>query len=448
MKKALLVLFLILIAGGAGYHFFLSGKDAKAQDAAAEATATVTVKRGPISSMVPTQGKVQANLEVEIKCKASGQIIKLPYDVSDVVTTGVLVVELDPIDEARNVKKAEIELKNSRAQLAKAKQDLVVAQKQLETDHKKCDATLVSAEARAKDARAKAERALRLFKDGAIGQEERETAETTAIGSEADLANAKVQKEQLAVQELSLENRRQEVLAAEAAVEGDQVNLDMAQQRLQDTRVKSPISGVVSSRNVNIGQIIASGINNVGGGTTMMTLADVSRMFILAQVDESDIGRVTVGQKAVITADAYPEEKFEGEVVRIGTKGTEASNVVYFDVNIEVTSENKALLKQAMTASINVVVAEKEDALIVPAEAVTGKGRQQFATVVKNGAQDTRKIETGITDGVSIEVVKGLEEGDTVLARKAGADSRWSKGPGSSYTPSVRAMMPGGMGKR
>lgn len=138
-----------------------------------------------------------------------------------------------------------------------------------------------------------------------------------------------------------------------------------------------------------------------------------------------------------------------GKVERMGTMGTVVSNVVVFDVKIEVTSENKNFLRQEMTASINVVVASKDDALYVPADAVSHKGRQSFATVKNGLTEEKREVKTGITDGVSVEVLDGLKEGEKVVALKGSTDARWNRqGGGDRGGPRPGMGMMMGMGRR
>ncbi|MDF1555281.1 MAG: HlyD family secretion protein, partial [Deferrisomatales bacterium] len=184
---------------------------------------------------------------------------------------------------------------------------------------------------------------------------------------------------------------------------------------------------------VQVGQIISSPISNVGGGTTVLTLSDLTRMFVLAAVDEADIGRVQVGQPARVPVDAFPGKRFEGSVVRISPRGVNVSNVVTFEVKIEVTSPGKILLRPEMTANIEIEAARREDALLVPADAVVRKGGQPQVTVVKNdGSKEDRGVETGIGDGHKVEITAGLAQGETVLVRKGDAESKWrgsNRGP-------------------
>jgi HlyD family secretion protein len=371
---------------------------------------------------------VVSNLDVDIKCKASGEVVNLPFDVSDTVKKDDLLVELDQIDMQRVLKQAEVRVAASQAKLEIARQNLVVAGLTLATDRLRTDAALKAAEVHAKDARVKADRMKDLLAKALASQEEYDTAETAAVQTAVDLETAKVKFEELKTQELALELSRQQVKLSQADVDSDEVALSIAKDRLRDTKVMAPMDGVVAVRNVQIGQIIASGVSNVGGGTTVLTLSDLSRVFVLASVDESDIGKVRLEQPATVTADAFPGRRFDGRVVRIATRGVNLSNVVTFEVKIEVTGEAKALLKPEMTANVEITAAAKDDVLLVPAEAVIRKARgKQFVTVVgDDGAKQEVAVTTGISDGTKTEIAEGLTAGQTVVVHKGLSDSKWS----------------------
>jgi RND family efflux transporter MFP subunit len=423
MKKILIILIpsAVIITGG----YIWSHKRANVT-AETPQWSSAQVEKGPIRLAVSCTGRVVSNLDVEIKCKASGEVVKLPFDISDRVKKGDLLVELDPVDEQRKVKQAKISLASSQARLMQSKVNLQIAEKDLAIERKSAEAALKFAKASAKDARAKAERMKQLFEKKLASQEDKGTVETSAIQAEVDLENALIRMEQLAIKEQELEIRRQDVKLAKAQTETNKINLSLAEQRLTDTKVFSPIDGVVSERNVQSGQIISSGISNVGGGTRVMVLSDLTRLFILASVDESDIGKVELGQKVIISADAFAGQRFFGKIERIATKGINVSNVVTFEVKIEALGKNKSFLKPEMTANVEIIVADKEEALLVPSEAVVRKEREHFVRVIKDdGSVKERPVKTGISDGVVTEITSGLDQGDSVVYRKGEARSRW-----------------------
>ncbi|KPJ72139.1 MAG: hypothetical protein AMS14_08415, partial [Planctomycetes bacterium DG_20] len=326
MKKTFKALIAVgIVAGLTAGGVAIWGRNGGPAEAAAPAVTTVKVASGPIRLTVASTGRVEANLDVEIKCKASGQIVKLPCEVGDPVGKGDLLVELDPTDEGRRVRQAAVALKASQARFAQAGLNLTIAEKNLATERLRAEAALRSAQAREKDARAKAERVRVLLEKKIANQEDYDTAETAAVQAAADLDNARAAIQELKTQEEALELKRQDVTLAQTAVELDEVALELANQSLADTKVVAPMDGVVTARNVQTGQIISSAISNVGGGTTVLTLSDLSRIFVKASVDESDIGKVAKDQPVIVTADAFPDTRFRGKVIRIAPRGVNVS---------------------------------------------------------------------------------------------------------------------------
>jgi HlyD family secretion protein len=446
VRKVISILVVLALAGGGAYYWWVYRP---AHGDPPPAVVTAKVERGPIRTVVASNGRVISNLDVDIKCKASGAITRLPFDVSDVVKKDQLLVELDPVDEDRVLRQAQVRLQSMQAQLEIARRTLTVAEKTLATDRQKAEAALKSAEVRAKDTASKAARLKELLAKGLASQEEYDTAETASTQAAADLQTAKVKIDELQTQELALELRRQEVKAAEADAAAAKIAEEIAQDRVHDTKVMAPIDGIVAVRNVQIGQIISSGISNVGGGTTTMTLSDLSHIFVVASVDESYIGQVREGQPVAITADAYRGRTFTGKVVRIATRGVNLSNVVTFEVKIEVTGDEKSLLKPEMTANVEITTAEKPDVLLVPAEAVFIKAGRQFATVVKeDGTKEDTPVRTDLSDGTKTEVVSGLAEGQTVVVHRGASETKWSGGQRPQGGGPRPMMMPGGPPRR
>ena len=425
MKKAMITL---LALGAAGAGLLAWDRARSASSGAAPALSTAAAERGPIALQVSTTGRVVANLDVAIKCKASGEVVLLPFDVSDPVKKGDLLVQLDPTDEERNVKQAEISLSASQAELAKARRDLLVAEKRLATETSRAGAALEAVTAHRDDARAKARRVRELLDKKLASEEDAETAQTAAVQAEADLKTASIRLDELKVDELALDVKREDVRLAATDVERGRIALSDAQQRLKETKVMAPMDGVVSSREVQTGQIISSAISNVGGGTALLTVSDLSSLFVLASVDESDIGKVAVEQPVTITADAFPDERFRGKVVRIATQGVNTSGVVTFEVKIEVRSRNTSLLRPEMTTNVEIIAASKEDVLLVPGEAVSRKRDQQICRVaLADGTTEERPVEVGLTDGVKSEITAGLTDGERVVLPTGKAESQWRR---------------------
>jgi len=422
MKKFLLIFIPILVIVAAYFIFF---HNANGKEAAPDYQ-QVNPTRGNLSKLVAASGSVTSNLDVEIKCKASGEIVTLPYDISDTVKLGDLLLELDPVDEQRNVQLAQVGLSEDQARLNRTQENLRISQTDLETAYEQARVDLEVVQARADNARASADRVEDLHNQGFISQEEYEQALTTALASEADVDSANLKFDQLASQETALNLLRLDVTLAQASVTSSQINLETAMQRLDDTKVYSPMDGIVTARYVQTGQIISSGISSTSGGTAVMMVSDLSRLFILARVDESDIGKVEIGQRVKVSVDAYAGQNFDGSVDRIAPVGVNVQNVVTFEVRIEITSDNKTLLKPEMTADVEIVIEEKNDVLMVPLNAVKVEdGKSTIMVAGEGNAPVSREVQTGMDNGEFIEILSGLSESDVVLVDQSQQSSMW-----------------------
>ena len=426
MKKLVVILVVLAVGAALGWQFLWRASAPTEESRAADGPKVATVKTGSIRVVVETTGRVVSRQEVAIKCKASGEVIKLPVDVSDTVKKGVLLMQLDPENEERSFKRAKVAMAVSQARLAQAKLNLDIAQRTIVTNRVRAKTALQLAQAKLIEAKSRLQRVTNLHQRKMASQEELDGTKTANAQAESELANARARLEELKTEEAGIDSRRQDIRVAEAQVESDQLSLSEAEQRLKETTLLAPIDGVVAEKNVAIGNIIASGINNVGGGTTVLTLVDLSRIYVLASVDESDIGRIQTGQPARITVDAHPDLTVPGKVVRVATKGVEVTNVVTFEVKIEVGGSQRHLLKPEMTANVTIVAVEKEGVPLIPVGAVVHRRGKRFVVVQRpDGTTEERPIETGANDGQSVEVAAGLKPGDEVVVRAGGGASNW-----------------------
>lgn len=424
MKRKILITITLLIAAGLLWKAFSPTPDSLETEETKVRTAVARI--WPLKVVVDATGRVVPEREIEIKCKASGEITQLPVEVSQAVKQGDLLVQLNPIDEERAVKREKATLSMSRAKVAQSRLNLSIAERDYTSEETRAVSAEESAHAKAQEAEAKLVRTNTLFEKKLASAEELDGAKSARAAAEADWQSAQARVIDIASKEAQIEARQQEITMAVAQAEADGLTLSDAEQRLADTTVLAPIDGVVASRNVQIGQIIASGINNVGGGTAVMTLADLTRIYVLVSVDESDIGRIAAGQPAQITVDAYPDEVFKGEVVLVATKGVNTSNVVTFEVKVEVTGDNRTLLKPEMTANVSIVTKNKLDGLLVPVTALERKKGQSWLTIQdKDGLINRRLVTIGDSNSEYVEIVKGVEVGDVVVLGPEGGQNRW-----------------------
>jgi HlyD family secretion protein len=382
------IIFLILGAfTAAGVWFFQRGKNEVPQ------YQTVTVERGDLTQVVTATGTLNPVVNVTVGSQVSGIITKLYVDFNSPVKKGQVIAEIDPSTYAAAVEQSQANLANAKANL------------ELQ--------------------RAEAERNAELFTNKLIS------------GSDYDTAIATLHE-------------------AEATVQLNQASLDNATANLGYCKILSPVDGVIILRAVNVGQTVASSFNT----PTLFQIAnDLTKMQIDSSVAEADVGGVVEGQSVDFTVDAYPYRDFRGVVTQVQNSPTTVNNVVTYDCVIGVTNADYKL-KPGMTANVSIVIAQRENALTIPNSALRfrppenaivqtnataatplsqatnagGPGWQDHRigghahgqhpnihTVYvllgegKNATLQAVQIKTGISDGISTEVLSGLNEGDKVV---------------------------------
>ena len=173
--------------------------------------------------------------------------------------------------------------------------------------------------------------------------------------------------------------------------------------------------------------MVASGTSGFSGGTTIMTLSDLSRVFMTATVDESDIGEVSVGQPARISIASYPGKIFTGAVVRKATKGVNSSNVVTFEVKVEVLDDQKNLLQPEMTGSVTIIEAAKKDVLTASLMSVIKEKGKAFVTTTDG---KRKEVQLGLEGSEAVEITSGLAEGERLVMTTAELPTRWKSSQG------------------
>lgn len=235
----------------------------------------------------------------------------------------------------------------------------------------------------------------------------------------ARLANAEANYERARKMTQAGGYSRQQMDAARMDYEVAKASYDDAVSNLEDTVIKAPISGMVIGKPIPAGQTVSPGISNP---MVLLTIADLAKMQIEALVDESDIGKIKLGQNVSFTVDAYPEKTFAGKVATISNKANIQQNVVYYGVLIDVESP-EGLLKPTMTARVSVHIGERKNVLIVPTLAIKDNRGQRFVQLLKNGQSQPEavKVTTGLRGEDRIEVISGLKQGDTIVLPQSGA---------------------------
>ena len=409
MKKALILTgALILVAA-----FYFS--DSELEPPAKPVFKIAEVTQGPISVNISATGVVEPNFKVEVKSKASGEVLSFPMLEGDKIKKGTLLLQLDKSDEKRNVDKAQADLSSATAKLRKAETALTLQKTKYETDLKTSQSEVQSAITNLKDSEDKFKRQIDLFKQKVVSQESLDSAQTlykvnqqNLIQAESQFQAAKDSVHDIAMKENEVELVNTEVIRARIA-------LEEVEERLEETEIFAPITGVIIEKLVEEGQIIASGISNVNGGTALATLADMSRLFIIADIDETDIGSIKIGHKVTITADAFSDRKFKGLVKRIAPQGLVENSITIFKVKIEVLGKGRKILKPMMSANIDIVTEHVENTVFTSRAGIRDGEQGKFAMVLKEDKPEKIAVQTGIRNPIHVQIVSGLIPGDQVI---------------------------------
>ena len=230
--------------------------------------------------------------------------------------------------------------------------------------------------------------------------------------ADARLANAEANYERARKMTAAGGYSYQQRDAAKMDYEVARATYDDALSNLEDTVIKAPIAGMVIGKPIPAGQTVSPGISNP---MVLLIIADLNKMQIEALVDESDIGKIKLGQKVSFTVDAYPEKIFSGTVQIISNKANITQNVVYYTVYIDVESA-EGLLKPTMTARVSFNVGERNNVVAIPLTAVKDSKGQRFVQLVRpDGEVKSVVVTTGLVGEEQIEVVSGLAVGDVLM---------------------------------
>ncbi|MBL8169272.1 MAG: efflux RND transporter periplasmic adaptor subunit [Acidobacteria bacterium] len=354
-----------------------------------------TAERGDITRSVVATGRIEPITKVEIKSKANGIIKELKVQIGDLVQPGQILAELDK-------ENLEARVREAKAALIGAESNLKAAQAQLEKNRVEAEGPDVPFTKR------NFERAERLLREGVLPQQSFDDARS-AYEQAANRQN--VAKAQLSVSEAKVAQAKAEVAQAQATV-------DRSAEELTYATVRSPIRGMVLSRDVEIGSPVSSILNMGSAATLVMVLGDISEVYVKGKVDEADIGVVKLGQPSRIKVETFKDKVFEGKVTQISPLGVDKDNVVSFEVRVSINN-NSGELRANMTANAEIVLEEHKAALLVPESAVIyDKQRNASVEIPAPGQPKGREklaIKTGISNGSKTEVLEGLKEGEKVI---------------------------------
>jgi HlyD family secretion protein len=367
------------------------------------------VEEGSIAKSVVAIGKVEPLSKVEIKSKASGIIKYLYLNVGDKVKEGQLLVELDK-------ETLEAQLKEARAFLTATEGRLPEIDSEGRTLRAGLNKAQLEAENKDSDFMAtEFARRRELFSQGLIPKSELDSVEqklkSTEVAKKALIAA-------VTVKEAEIEQNKKSIQKAQAEIVQAQAQLERAEENLKYASIRSPISGVVLSRELEVGDAVSSILQLGSTATLIMTLGDVQEVYVKGKVDETDIGVVRVGQLVRITVDAYKNRTFQGKVFRIAPMGVEKDNVTRFEVRVSILNDID-LLKVNMSTNAEIILEEHHDVLLIPESSLIYNEKRETSVDVPDLTTRTGRrqvaVRIGLSNGAKAEVLGGLKKGDQVV---------------------------------
>jgi HlyD family secretion protein len=302
--------------------------------------------------------------------------------------------QFDTAEEKYNVNKAQLD----------------TAKRKLDTIKEETAEDLASAQAKLEQARAALEDAQANQVQIKLKKQEAESARAAVKQAEAALQVALAATHEDII-------RKGDVVQADAQVRRSQAAYNNARTQLGYTTIVAPRAGIVTKKYVEAGSIVTAGRSSVAGtgsGVAIVDIADTSRMFVLVDVDETDIAQVEIGQEVDVSVEAYPDELFTGKVTKIAPQSVTDQNVTTIPVTVEIDMPD-ARLKPGMNANCDFITGRAENVLRVPSEAVKEDDKGDVVTVMKDGKQVERKVEIGIAGSDYTEIKKGLKPGENVV---------------------------------
>ena len=353
------------------------------------------VEKGDLAKSVVATGKIEPITKVEIKSKASGIVKKLYVDYGDKVKKGQTLAELDKEEIQARVAQARAQLEASSASLNGTRADLERAK----VDAEGPDVPLLK--------RAYV-RAQGMAKEGVVSASALDDAQKNY---EMSLNKQNVSKAQLQVLQAKIGQ-------AQGQVAQDRANLKQLEEQLGYTTIESPIDGIILSRDVEIGDAVSSILVLGSSATLVMTLGDTSEVYVKGKVDESDIGKVYLGQPARIKVESFKDKTFTGKVTKISPMGVEKDNVTTFEVRVSINNP-EGVLKAMMTANAEIILEEHKGVLQIPEGSIIyDKDKKASVEIPDPKAKEGKRklaVNIGISNGAKTELLQGLKEGDQVV---------------------------------
>jgi HlyD family secretion protein len=346
------------------------------------------VRRDVVQSVVAS-GRVATPNRVDLGSQIVGTVAAVPVAEGQAVKAGQTLVVLEASEARAGVKQAEVAVAQAEARLRQLRElQLPVA-----------DQALRQAEANLANARVQYERSRRLYESGYVGKSALDDAQRTLDVAQTQVDSARKQVE-------TAQPTGSDAAVARAALEQAQASLQAARARLTYTEVRAPVDGTLIARDVERGDVVQP-------GKALMVLAPQGETQLVLQIDERNLSKLKLGQRALASADAYPAQKFAAELVYINP-GVDAQRGTV-EVKLRVP-DPPAYLRQDMTVSVDIEIERRPGALSLPADGVRdAAGPAPWVLAVQDGKAVRRNVRVGLRGEGAVEIVEGLAEGERVV---------------------------------
>ena len=351
---------------------------------------TETLVRQDFVQTVVASGHVESPNRIDIGAQVTGTVVRVPVAEGQNVRAGELLVELASSELRAAEKQAEVAVTQAQARLRQLR----------EVQAPVAEQTLRQGQANLDNARSILKRNEELYQKGFIGEAALEDSRKTLELADAQMRSAQKQVE-------TTHTSGSDYAMAQAAVAEAQANAEAARARARYALIRAPLGGTLIGRNVEVGDVVQP-------GKVLMTLSPMGRTQLIVQIDEKNLRLLVLGQKALASADAYPQQRFEAVLVYINPGVNAQTGAV--EVKLDVPAP-PSVLKQDMTVSVDIEVARVKNALTISTNTVRDIGSAApWVLCVENGHAVQRKVRLGLRGGGTIEVLEGLREGDVVVS--------------------------------
>ena len=351
--------------------------------------AAVRAERGDIVQTVVASGRIMSPQRVSVGAVITGRVARIPVREGQTVVSGDVLMALDDNDERAAVAQASTAVAQAEAKLRQLRELGLPAAQQ----------SLVQAQANVTQLQRQFERTRELKAKGFISQAALDEAQRNLDVAESQLRSAKLQVQ-------SNSPAGSDSALAQTALAQARASLGAAQAKLDDTVIRAPVDGTLIARAVEPGNVVQP-------GKELMALAPVGETQVVVQIDEKNLAQLKIGQKALGSADAFPRERFPAELVYINP-GIDA---LRGSIEVKLRVPNPpAYLRQDMTVSVDMEVARRANAVVVPADAVhDANGASPWVLVVDGGRARRRPVELGLKGTGRVEITKGVAPGDNLV---------------------------------